>query len=179
MHTSLKVFAGALIALPVVVSAHGPSRLKVEKEIAVNAPAEKVWDLIKDLCAIDNWHPAIAKCAGAGRNEKGATRVLTLNDSASGPTIDEEMTAYDAAKRMYKYKITRVDPAVLPVSTYSSQIEVTPDGNNAKVLWKGAFYRSFTQNDPPPEQSDEAATAAITGWYEAGLAELKKQAEGQ
>ena len=178
MHKLLKYFAVALLALPPLVHAHGPSRLKVEKEIAVNAPAEKVWDLIKDFCAIDNWHPAVAKCEGNGGNEKGATRVLRLNDPNSGPTIDEEMTAYDAAKMMYKYKITKVDPAVLPVFTYASQIGVVPDSSNSKIHWKGAFYRSFTQNNPPPEQSDEAATKAITGVYEAGLAAIKKLAEG-
>ncbi|MGQ0656819.1 MAG: SRPBCC family protein [Chromatiales bacterium] len=178
MHKLLKYFSVAVFALPLLVYAHGPSRLKVEKEITVNAPAEKVWDLIKDFCAIDNWHPAVSKCEGNGGNEKGARRVLTLNDANSGLTIDDEMTGYDAAKMMYRYRITRVDPAVLPVSTYASQIEVIPDGGNSKVHWKGAFYRSFTQNNPPPEQSDEAATSAITGLYEAGLAEIKKLAEG-
>ena len=44
--------------------------------------------------------------------------------------------------------------------------------------WKGAFYRSYVNNDPPPEESDEAALNAVTGLYQAALANLKKKIEG-
>jgi len=177
MHKLYKYSAVALLAVPGVLLAHGPSRLKVEKEVEINAPADKVWAAIKDFCSIDQWHPAVAACEKTG-NDKGATRVLTLGEPGSGKTIDEEMTAYDDKKMTFKYKITKVEPTVLPVSSYASTMTVVPNGEKSTVQWKSGFYRSFTQNDPPPEQNDEAATNAITGVLEAGVAGIKQMVEG-
>jgi carbon monoxide dehydrogenase subunit G len=179
MHKLYRYSAVALLALPGLLYAHGPSRLKVEKEIEINAPAEKVWAAIKDFCSIDAWQPAVAACESSGGSAKGATRVLTLEEPGSGKTIDEEMTAYDDATMTFKYKITKVDPAVLPVSSYAATMTVMPSGEKSKVVWKAGFYRSFTQNNPPPEQDDNAALNAITGFFDAGLPGIKQLVEGK
>jgi hypothetical protein len=47
------------------------------------------------------------------------------------------------------------------------------------VEWRGAFYRAYPKNDPPPDQNDEAAVAAVTAVYKDGLANLKKLAEAK
>jgi hypothetical protein len=67
---------------------------------------------------------------------------------------------------------------VVPVTNYSAHITVTPNGDKSTVEWKGAFYRGYVNNDPPPEFSDEAAVKAITDVYQSGLAALKKKLEG-
>lgn len=165
----------SLCVVPGIASAHGPSRQKVEKTVEVNAPAAKVWAVISEFCSIKDWHPAIKDCEAKGGTEAGASRVLTLD---GGGKIHEEMLQYNADKMMYKYKITEVDVKVLPVTTYSASIAVVAgDGDTSKVVWKGGFYRGFTNNDPPPELSDEAAVKAITGVYDAGLAKIKELAE--
>lgn len=168
----------ALIALtPTLADAHGPSRQKVTESIRVNAPAAKVWAIIRDFCAISTWHPAIVKCEGSGGNEPGATRVLTLGEE-NGPTITEELMAWDDAGMTYKYKITDVDVKVLPVTTYSAFLSVKDgDGGTSTVEWRGGFYRGYPNNDPPPELSDAAAVTAVTGVYTAGLARIKELAE--
>lgn len=166
-----------LCALPLVAAAHGPSRQKVEKEIRIDAPAAKVWGLIADFCSISNWHPGVVKCEGTGGNAPGATRVLTIGKS-DGPRIAEELQMYDADKMTYKYRITKTDVTVLPVTTYAAFLSVVDNGDGTSTAtWKGGFYRSWGKNNPPPEQNDEAAKQAVTGTYEAGLANLKKLAE--
>ncbi len=166
-----------LCALPLVAAAHGPSRQKVEKDIKINAPAAKVWALIADFCSISQWHPGVVKCEGTGGNEVGAKRVLTVGKEG-GPRIEEELQMYDAAKMTYKYRITKTDVTVLPVATYSAFLGVTDNGDGTSTAtWKGGFYRSWGKNNPPAEQNDEAAKKAVTGTYEAGLANLKKLAE--
>lgn len=168
----------SLAALPFVAEAHGPSRQKVNLSVDVNAPPAQVWALISDFCAIEKWHPAVAKCEGKGGNDIGATRVLSIGE-ATGPQIHEELLKYDAETMSYKYKITQTDNTVLPVTTYSAILSVTAaDGGGSKVEWKGGFYRGYTNNDPPPELNDEAAKTAVTGVYEAGLAHIKELAEG-
>jgi hypothetical protein len=179
MSKILKSLVITLLLTPALALAHGPSRLKVEKEVEVNVPPAKAWALLKDFCAIEKWHPAVAKCTGNGGNAVGATRQLRLNDANSGPTIDEEMLKYDDAKMMYKYKITKVDPTVVPVANYASEIHVEDNGKGgSKVVWKGGFYRVDGTNNPKKGADDEAATGAINGIYDGGLAKIKTLLEG-
>lgn len=160
--------------LPTGVDAHGPTRQKLTKSIEINAPADKVWKVIANFQDM-SWHPAIEKTEGSGGNEAGAKRTLTLK--GSGGKIQEALTKYDAAGRTIAYEITEVDVKVLPVTNYSSSLKVEGDGAKSVVTWKGAFYRGFMNNDPPPELSDDAAVKAVTGVYDSGLAAIKKAAE--
>ncbi len=164
----------AVLALfPTLASAHGPSRQKVTETVEINAPADKVWAVIGNFQDM-SWHPAIAKLEGAGGNDANATRTLTLT---SGGTIDEKLLSNDPAKKIYKYEITKVDPKVLPVNNYSSSLSVKGEGDKSTVEWKGAFYRGFMNNDPPPELNDEAAVKAVKGVYRGGLDALKTKVE--
>lgn len=174
--TSVLLFT--LLALPGLAFAHGPSRQKVEKSVTVAAPAAKAWAVVADFCAIEKWNPAVAKCEGTGGNEPGATRVLTLNDAATGPKIHNELVKYDAEKMSYRYKITENDVNVFPVTTYSAEVSVSAiDDASSKVTLKAGFYRGYTNNDPPPELNDEAAVKAVSTTYDAALARIKELAE--
>lgn len=164
----------ALVALlPVMALAHGPTRQKVTERIEINAPADKVWAAIANFQDM-GWHPAVAKTDGEGGNAPGAKRRLTLK---GGGEIYEKLTKHDAAGRRLSYEIAQVDVKVLPVNNYSSTLSVEDAGGKSVVEWKGAFYRGFLNNDPPPELNDEAALKAVTGVYRAGLEALKKQLE--
>ncbi|MFN0219312.1 MAG: SRPBCC family protein [Hyphomicrobium sp.] len=159
---------------PGIARAHGPTRQKVVETIEINASPDKVWTVIGNFQDM-GWHPAFAKTEGSGDNAPDATRKLTL---ASGATIEEKLTKYSADSKSYSYEITNVDVKVVPVTNYASTISVSGEGDKSKVEWKGAFYRGYVNNDPPPELSDEAAVKAITGVYKDGLAALKKKLEG-
>ncbi len=173
MLRSLAFAAAVLAALTVAASAHGPSRQKVTETVEINASPETVWKVIGNFQDM-SWHPAIAKIEGKGGNEPKATRRLTLT---SGGTIDEELVKYDPDKKTYKYEIEDVDVKVLPVNNYSSILSVKGEGNKSTVEWRGAFYRGYMNNDPPPELNDEAAKNAVTGVYRSGLDALKKNIE--
>ncbi|HFD10964.1 MAG TPA: SRPBCC family protein, partial [Crenotrichaceae bacterium] len=136
----MQLWSGIILALWVSISfAHGPSRVKVEESIVINASVDKVWDLIKDFDQLHTWLPVVESTVGQGGNDKGATRVLTLK---GGGTITEEMKAYKPAKHSMKYRITEMSSAktvhhelsgedvevpVLPVNNYSSTIKVTDE----------------------------------------------------
>ncbi len=160
--------------LPFSASAHGPTRQKTVETIEINAPADKVWAVVGNFQDM-SWHPVIAKTEGTGGNDVGATRTLTTGD---GGKIQEKLTKYDAAGKIFSYEITDVDVKVLPVTNYSSTISVKDTGGKSTVEWKGAYYRGFVNNEPPPELSDEAAVKAIEGIYKSGLEALKKKVEG-
>jgi len=166
------VFAVATIGS---AQAHGPTRQKVSETIEINATPEKVWAVLGNFQDM-SWHPVITKTEGKGDNTVGATRTLTLQ---GGGTIDEVIAKYEPEKFNFMYRIEKVDVKVLPVTNYSSWLTVTPvdGGAKSKVEWRGAFYRGYPNNDPPPELSDEAAIKAVTGVYKAGLEGLKKKVE--
>jgi hypothetical protein len=155
-----RTFAVALVAalLPVLAFAHGPSRKKEVTTIEIDAPADKVWEVVGNYRDM-SWHPAIAKTeADAGDLKKEVTkRKLTFKSGAI--TNDEDLKT-------------------LPVEGYSSTLSVADDAGKAKVEWKGAFYRGYMNNDPPPELSDEAAMKAIAAFQKEGLDALKAKLKG-
>ncbi len=169
-----------------VAQAHGPVRQKVEEEITINAPAQKVWDIIKNFNDM-SWHPSAKSTTGQGGNDKGATRTITLQN---GGTITEELKKYDDADKSYSYKITEMSTAktishagaeekvpVLPVDNYAATIQVEDKGGSSSVSWKAGFYRAYTNNNPPPEMNEEAANTAVKAVFNEGLDNLKKLAE--
>ena len=170
-----RIFMGLALAvtLPGLALAHGPTRQKVTVTTEVAAEPAEVWEAIGDFQDL-TWHPAVVSQTGEGGNEIDAIRVLHLSDQgADGPTISEILYKYDAGKMTYSYRITDVAVEVLPVTNYSSHLTVKPlDGGGSLVEWRGAFYRGYPNNDPPEELNDEAAIAAVTAVYEAGMTAL-------
>lgn len=182
MKKLLQFAAAAMVFVPMLSAAHGPTRQSVEEKIVINAPAEKVWEMVKDFDAMDKWHPAVKKVEMKDDN----VRVLTLN-AEGNPTITEELTKLDDDKRTLIYKIEEMSVVktiefnseevpyyTLPVSNYKSWISVSETDNGTEVEWRGKFYRAFMNNPPVPEgQSDKEAVAAVTGVYTSGLENLK------
>lgn len=160
-------------ALPTLAFAHGPTRQKVTESVTVTASPQKTWDALKDFDALAKWHPAVAQSPANKGNEVGSVRTITLKD---GGKIVETLEDYSAEKMTYKYRAA--DGGALPVTNYSSTLSVKPgDSGKTVVEWRGAFYRAYPNNNPPPGQDDEAAVKAITGVYQSGLANLQKMVE--
>lgn len=159
-----------------VAQAHGPTRKKVQETVTINAAPDKVWKVMGNFQDM-SWLPGVKSTKGTGENAVDkAKRTLTLDN---GATIDEALSKYDAGEHTYGYRIEKVDVKVLPVNDYSSTIKVEPGegGKGSTVTWKGAFYRGYMNNDPPPDQSDEAAMVAVRKIYKAGLDNLKRKTE--
>ncbi len=169
------LLAASAALLPWPAFAHGPSRQKVTEKVDINASSDKVWAVIGNFQDM-SWHPAFAKTEGSDGNiPDKAVRKLTLQ---GGGVLEEMLVKYSAEDRSYGSRMESVDVKVLPVNNYSSQISVSDaGGGKSSVEWRGAFYRGYPNNDPPPELSDEAAIKAVSGLYRAGLDALKKKLE--
>ncbi len=154
--------------------AHGPTRQKAVERISINAPAPAVWAKIKNFDALKDWHPAVAESPADQGNSEGSVRQLKLK---GGGELTETLEAHDDAKMKYSYRAK--NGGALPVTNYTSTISVFAEGSQTVVEWRGAFYRAYPNNDPPPEQNDEAAVKAITGVYKGGLENLKKLVEAK
>ncbi len=154
--------------------AHGPTRQKAIERITINAPPGAVWAKIRNFDALKDWHPAIAESPADNGNTVGSVRRLLLK---GGGQLTETLEGHDDAKMKYSYRAK--DGGALPVTNYTSTISVSAEGSQSVVEWRGAFYRGYPNNDPPPDQNDEAAVSAISGVYKGGLENLKKLVEGR
>jgi len=168
---ALAVLAAAA-ALP--AQAHGPTRQKVVETITIAAPPAAVWAKIKNFDALKDWHPAVESSPADKTNSEGSVRQVGLK---GGGALVETLERYDDAAMRYTYRAK--DGGALPVTNYTSTISVSGEGNTATVEWRGAFYRGFPNNDPPPDKNDEAAVKAVTGMYQSGLANVKKLVEAK
>ena len=148
--------------------AHGPTRQKVVEQVMIDAPPDKVWAVIGNFDALKNWHPAVASSPADHGNDEASVRQVTLK---GGGALSEKLETYDATKMKYSYRAK--DGGALPVTNYTSTLSVRAEGNGSLVEWRGAFYRGYPNNDPPPELNDETAVKAVTAVYQAGLANLK------
>jgi hypothetical protein len=168
----------ALMAVAVSGSAafaDPPKTLKVVKSVNIAAPVDKVWDAVKDFDSLNKWHPGFAKdeIQKGENNKPGAVRKLTIKD---GPSLTEELLAFDDAKHTYKYRIIE---SPLPVRDYVSHVTVSPGAKGGShVTWSGAFKRKSTSDSPPDAENDDAAIKLITGVYDGGLANLKTMFSG-
>ncbi|MFZ2727113.1 MAG: SRPBCC family protein [Methylococcaceae bacterium] len=191
MKKSAWFIATLLYFFTALVYAHGPVRQKEEKSITINAPIEKVWDLIKDFGSIQTWSSEVFTATVTGANEAGAVRVLTLKD---GNSVTEELTKYEADKYSYSYKINEMSTAktityngteekipAIPVANFSATITLKADGANTNVIWKAAYYRAYTNNltinGDPQEMNEVAANTAVQAFLGTGLIDLKTLAE--
>jgi mxaD protein len=151
-------------------------QLHVTKTVTINAPADKVWNSVKDFDALKTWHPAVDKVEIVeGKNNKvGAVRLLTLK---GGGTIKERLLRFNPAKHSFAYEIVE---GVLPVSDYRSRLAVSAAGDNAStVVWSGRFKRKNVGANPADNENDKIAVDTISGVYQAGLDNLKKMLEGK
>jgi hypothetical protein len=148
--------------------AHGPSRLKVTETVTINAEPARVWERVGDFNGMPGWHPAVKDSKVSDGNRVGSRRTLGLG---GGGRVVEELEEIDDAKMILKY---RMKEGTLPVTNYASSLTVKDlGGGKSLVEWRGAFYRRYPNNDPPPDQNDEAAEKAITAVYKTGLENLK------
>lgn len=167
----------SLLFISFSAQAHGPTRQKVTESIQINASADTVWAVIQNFSDM-TWHPAVESSSADNDNEVGSLRTLNL---VGGAKLIENLKSYKVDKMEYKYRIPSAthDVDALPVNNYSSTLSVKAEGDTSIVTWKGAFYRGYPNNDPPPELNDEAAVAAVTGVYKAGLENLKRLIESK
>lgn len=170
----LVVALAAAVGAAVPAAAHGPTRQKVTEKVVIDAPAAAVWARIKNFDALKDWHPDVAESPADKGNEVGSVRTLKLKN---GGTLIETLERYDDAQMRYAYRAK--DGGALPVTNYTSTLQVSDEGGKAVVEWRGAFYRGHPNNDPPPDKNDEAAVRAVTQVYQAGLANLKRLVEAK
>jgi len=137
------------------------SAATVTRSADVNASVSTVWSLIGPFCSIKDWLPPVGQCIEDGKAP--STRILVTKDGKSA--FVEKQTARSEAEHSYSYTFLS---SPLPVSKYTSTIKVAANGDESSTItWSGSYI---------PERGKEgAASEALGGVYDAGLAEIKER----
>ncbi|HZE67284.1 MAG TPA: SRPBCC family protein [Sporichthyaceae bacterium] len=95
----------------------------VRHHIRIDAPADKVWGVIRDAGSVADWFGPLSS------SETTATgRVVTLGD---GTVIDEDILTSDDALRRFQYTIK----SGLPVEHHIGTFDVLEDGAGSLVVY--------------------------------------------
>jgi uncharacterized protein YndB with AHSA1/START domain len=136
-----------------------------EDQITLDAPAQQVWDAIKDFDAIHTWHPA-AVSTEMLVGENGQPLAVREFQTADGGFVISELLEYDEARRRFKYRIIKTS---LPLRGYVAEMQVAPTDDGCTVRWCATFHG-------PDPQSGSAAefdpTDAVKGIFRMGLENL-------
>lgn len=145
--------------------------VKVVKSTILEAPVDRVWELLRDFNGHDRWHPAVADSQierGQTSDRVGCVRRFHLQD---GSELREQLLTLSDADLAYSYCL--LDTPV-PLFNYVAHVRLFPvtDGDGTFWHWESRFDtpagRERELHDMVAEQIYQAGFDAIRG--ELGLA---------
>jgi hypothetical protein len=140
--------------------------VKVYTSSVIDAPADRVWALLRDFDGLPRWHPAIAESRieqGQPADKVGCIRNFTLQD---GGRIREQLLALSD----YDYSVTySILESPMGVENYIATLKLVPvtDGERCFAEWTAEF-------DCDPSRETELARQIGQGVFQGGFDALKQ-----
>ena len=102
--------------------------IKITKEVEINAPKAKVWSVLADLGAIENYSPLVTKSYSTSENKQGlgASRHCDLLPMGS---VEEKIIEWDEGE---SYKIEIFEGKAIPFKG-TGKFELTENGKSTNV----------------------------------------------
>jgi NADPH:quinone reductase-like Zn-dependent oxidoreductase len=140
--------------------------LRVTRSTVIDAPIERVWEVLRDFNSHDHWHPAVADShieGGEPADRVGCVRNFHLAD---GNHIREQLIALSDSDHVSTYCIL---DATVPLQRYVATLQLKPvtDGNRTFWHWQSTF-------ETPSGREAELADMVGRGVYEAGFEALRR-----
>ncbi len=145
--------------------------IKVHASSVIEAPADRVWSVVRDFNGLPKWHPAIRDSrieGGQAADRVGCIRNFSTRD---GGTIRERLLALSDYDLSCTYAILE---SPMGVTNYVATLKLTPitDGDRCFIEWSAEF-------DCPPERERAPAEQIGTGVFQGGFDGLKQQLGGR
>jgi len=139
---------------------------RVTRSAVIDAPIERVWEVLRDFNSHDGWHPAVVDShieGGEAPDQVGCVRNFHLRD---GVHIREQLIALSDTDHISTYCIL---DATVPLLRYVATLHLKPvtDGNRTFWHWQSTF-------DTPPGREAELIEMVGRGVYEAGFEALRR-----
>ena len=139
--------------------------IRVTRSAVIDAPIERVWEVLRDFNSHDQWHPAVAQSeieGGETADQVGCVRNFTLKD---GNHIREQLLALSDRDHISTYCIL---DATLPLRRYVATVQLkrVTDGERTFWHWQSTF-------DVPRGREREFADLVGNAVYEGGFEGLR------
>lgn len=139
---------------------------KVVRSTIIDAPIERVWEVLRDFNSHDQWHDVVdqSRIEGGERSDQvGCVRSFTLKD---GNRIREQLLTLSDTEHVSTYCIVE---ATVPLQRYVATVTLKPvtDGNRTFWHWESTFAT-------PPGMERELRDMVAQGVYEAGFENLRR-----
>ncbi len=143
-------------------AAHAADYVIIDKQATVNVSAELAWSRIGDYCAIADWSEMECKIT-SGDGATGTVRWLTGD-------IDEVIVGLTPLSHTYVQT-----KGNLTATGYHGTVQAIPGASaSATIRWVAIYDQSVL-----PEENRAAMQQGINGFYQAGIENMKKLAEGK
>lgn len=133
----------------------------------IDAPAERVWEVIRDFSSLSRWHPGIS--ASRIENNQAADKVGCIRELrlGNGGNIREQLLTLSDFDYQCTYSILE---SPMPLENYIATLKLTPitDGNRTFAEWSTEF-------DCDEAQERELAENIGQGVFQAGFNALKQR----
>jgi len=141
-----------------------PSIPYIQEEVRIDAPAERVWNVVREHERMKEWTGLRAELLRPGiddRNGVGAVRKLGI----AGSGAEEEVVEFVPGER-YVYRLLRG----APIRNHRGAVMLIPEGSATRVRWAVRFEAAVPGTG--------GALAAVLGRvFRASLLRLKKLVE--
>ncbi len=139
---------------------------RVVRSAIIDAPIERLWDVLRDFNSHAEWHPAIAESQIEGNEPSdrvGCVRNFSLRD---GSRIREQLLSLSDREHRFTYCILAAD---VPLERYVASVHLKPvtDGDRTFWHWESTFRT-------PPGRERELISLVGVDVYEAGIEGLRK-----
>ena len=139
---------------------------KVTRSAIIDAPIERVWEILRDFNSHTAWHPVVAESeieGGEPSDRVGCVRNFVLRD---GARIREQLIALSDNQHTITYCILEAD---VPLERYVATVQLKPvtDGRRTFWHWQSTF-------GTPRGRERELAELVGVGVYEGGFAGLRR-----
>lgn len=159
----------AMLTIPVMAVAHGPTPQKTELSITIKADKPKVWEA---LTKFDSWKwqkDLVIKETKVVEEKQVRTGTL------AGNPVTETLKMVNVEDSKIKYA---QEEGGIKVNDLAHTITVKSEADGSTtVTWMSRYYREFMQNSPPEGQDDKAAKEKVDAFVQKSLDELKASLE--
>ena len=141
--------------------------IRVYTSSVIDAPADAIWQIVRDFNGLPSWHPAIAESrieAGAPSDRIGCVRNFRTRD---GGVIREQLLTLSDFEYECTYSILE---SPMGVDNYIATLKLTPitDGNRTFAEWSAEF-------DCAPDRERELTQLIGQGVFQGGFDALKQR----
>ena len=141
--------------------------IRVYTSSVIDAPADAIWQIVRDFNGLPSWHPAIAESrieAGAPSDRIGCVRNFRMRD---GGVIREQLLTLSDFEYECTYSILE---SPMGVDNYIATLKLTPitDGNRTFAEWSAEF-------DCAPDRERELTQLIGQSVFQGGFDALKQR----